>query len=204
MNSELPVTIQSAGLRLEGRLREGDGDVAAVVLHPHPQYGGDMDNHVVMTLCRAIANEGATTLRFNSRGTGQSGGAFDGGAGEADDARAVVADIRGRRPGAKVVLAGYSFGAGIAASVADGVDVSGLILVSLPGQMAPRSLPDGVPAVLLTGDRDSISPPEALRALESPGRKLIVLPGVDHSWFPGADQLEEHVRAFIRNLPSGQ
>jgi alpha/beta superfamily hydrolase len=204
MNSEAAVTIDSGGLPLQGKFCEADGDMAAVVLHPHPQYGGDMDNHVVMTLCRAIAEEGASTLRFNFRGTGGSAGSYEGGTGEAEDARAAVAYVREWRPDARILLAGYSFGAGIAAGVAHGLELAGLVLVSLPGQMASRPLPDGLSTLLLTGDRDPIAPPEAVRALEAPGRKLIVVPGVDHSWFPGVTELAEHARAFLRNLSSGQ
>jgi alpha/beta superfamily hydrolase len=204
MNAETPVTIEGGGPRLEGMLRDGDADIAAVVLHPHPQYGGDMHNHVVAAVCGALAAEGATTLRFNFRGTGRSEGEYEGGAGEADDARAAVAFVCERQPGRRVVLAGYSFGAAIALGVAEGLGLAGLVLVSLPGQMASRALPEGLPALIVTGGRDPIAPPEALRALDSPGREVIVVPGADHGWFPGAELLVGHVREFVRNLPNGR
>ncbi|MEX0750192.1 MAG: hypothetical protein WD359_05225, partial [Dehalococcoidia bacterium] len=101
---ERAVTFASEGLSIDGRLRAGEGKLAAVVLHPHPQYGGDMDSHVVMTLFDVLADEGATTLRFNFRGTGASEGDFDAGRGGAADAQAAVAYVRERSRDASLVL----------------------------------------------------------------------------------------------------
>ncbi len=115
---ERAFALESDGLRLEGMLHEGDGAIAAVVLHPHPLYGGDMDSHVVLALRTAFAEAGATTLRFNFRGTGRSQGAYDDGRGEANDARVAIAAIRELQPGRSILLAGYSFGAHVAANVA--------------------------------------------------------------------------------------
>ena len=111
---EQPVHFQSDGLRLEGALRpRPDPRLAAVVLHPHPLYGGDMDNHVVTSLCAALNMLGGTTLRFNFRGTGRSEGEHDNGLGEQDDLRAAIAFIEERYPGVEVWLAGFSFGSSV-------------------------------------------------------------------------------------------
>ena len=115
---ERQITITNGDLRLEAAVHDGEGAIAAVVLHPHPQYGGDMDNHVGMAITSALAARGATTIRFNFRGTGASTGTYDGGDGEASDARAAVAAAREAAPEAKLILAGYSFGAMIAAAIA--------------------------------------------------------------------------------------
>jgi alpha/beta superfamily hydrolase len=199
---ETHVAFESEGLRIEGALHTGDGKLAAVVLHPHPQYGGDMDSHVVTTLCRTLAEAGATTLRFNFRGAGASEGAYDGGPGEAADARAAIDYVRGRAPGAALVLSGYSFGAAIAAGIAADISAVALVLVSLPAQ-APGVLPAGVATLIVTGDADAIAPAEELRQLEAPGRPVVVVDGVDHFWFPGADRLAAAVAGFLRNLQSG-
>lgn len=202
--TEEHVTIESDGLRLEGALHEGgtprDGSgLAAVVLHPHPQYGGDMDNHVVLALCRTLGDVGAGTLRFNFRGAGRSEGSFDGGHGEAHDAIAACEYVRSRHAGALLVLAGYSFGAGVAAAVAADVKPDALVLVSPPAQMMPKRLAPGA-ALLLAGGRDPIAPPEPLRALEGRSTRLVVVEEADHGWWPGADRLAEAVREFVGNL----
>lgn len=111
---ERPFPFESDGLQLEGMLHEGNSRFAAVVLHPHPLYGGDMDNHVVLALRAALADAGATTLRFNFRGAGRSQGDYDHGRGEAGDARAAIRELRQLRPGCRMLLIGYSFGAQVA------------------------------------------------------------------------------------------
>jgi alpha/beta superfamily hydrolase len=200
--NERPCTIESGGLKLEGLLHEGTGDVIggaiAVVLHPHPQYGGDMRNHVVATICEALADSGTTTLRFNFRGTGGSDGAYDSGRGEADDARAAVTMLRADHPGMRLILAGYSFGAMVAAGVAGDVRPDALVLVSPPaGVTNVPGLDADTPALLITGERDRVAPPEALSAFEGANGTIIVVPGVDHGWWPGVEMLGDAVRAFI-------
>jgi len=197
------VSFFSDGLRIEAALHEGDGKLAAVVMHPHPQYGGDMDSQVVIALCRVLAAAGGTTLRFNFRGVGASEGARDGGGGEASDARAAVECVRQGAPGSPLVLAGYSFGAAVAASVAADIRPQALILVSPAGQMLASALP-GVPTLIVTGDRDQFAPAARLRQLESPGCSVVVVPGADHFWFPGGERLAETVVGFLRNLPIDQ
>lgn len=197
MTGERAFTIESDGLRLEGALHEGGGDLLALVLHPHPQYGGDMHNHVVTAVCGALAEGGATTLRFNFRGTGRSEGAFDSGRGEADDARAAVAAMRALRPDARLLIAGYSFGAMIAATVATDVRADALVLISPPlGMMQTPAIDPELRTLLITGERDQIAPPDALRALDAPNRTIVVAPGVDHGWWPGLDELTAAVTAF--------
>jgi alpha/beta superfamily hydrolase len=85
-----------------------DARGVAVIAHPHPLFGGTMDNKVVQTLARAFVQCGWTTLRFNFRGVGQSAGAHDEGRGEAEDLLQVVAQLAPQGP---LCLAGFSFGA---------------------------------------------------------------------------------------------
>jgi alpha/beta superfamily hydrolase len=201
--TEQRVTIESDGLRLEGALHAGGRALQAVVLHPHPQYGGDMDNHVVVTLCRTLAEAGVATLRFNFRGAGASQGTFDGRA-EAHDAIAACEYLRSRKPDAPLVLAGYSFGAGIAAAVSADVEPTGMLLVSPPPQMMPARLPAGVSTLIVTGGRDPIAPAAPLRALETERHSLVVVEAVDHGWWPGIDHLADAVREFVGNLLAEQ
>ena len=88
----------------------------AVVCHPHPLFGGTMDNKVVQTVARALLALGWSTVRFNFRGVGQSAGSWDDGRGEVEDALAVVAQHR--VPDQPLLLAGFSFGGYVAAEAA--------------------------------------------------------------------------------------
>ncbi|HEX5478156.1 MAG TPA: alpha/beta fold hydrolase [Dehalococcoidia bacterium] len=186
------------GVVLEGAIHEPAAPrFVAVVLHPHPQYGGDMHNHVVTAACSALAERGGTTLRFNFRGTGRSTGSHDGGRGEQDDALAAVAFVRETAPGAPLILAGYSFGAQVAAAVSERAGTGGLVLVSPPlayGGIA--DLPAGVPVLAIGGARDPVCPSERLRALEGPDVRTEVVPGVDHGWFGGIEALSAAISSF--------
>jgi alpha/beta superfamily hydrolase len=200
MGSERAVTIHSGGLQLEGAIREGDGTLASLVLHPHPQYGGDMHNHVVMAVCDATAAVGATTLRFNFRGTGRSEGAHSRGPGEADDARAAAAFLRAGAPEAKLLVTGYSFGAMIAAIVAADIRPDALALVSPPvGMMELPAIDAALPVLVAAGDRDQVVSVEEVRALAGPNRTIFIAPGVDHGWWPGLDGLTETITSFVKS-----
>ena len=80
----------------------------AVIAHPHPLFGGTMDNKVVQTLARAFVLCGWTAVRFNFRGVGASDGVYDEGRGELEDLVAVVHATAQQGP---LSLAGFSFGA---------------------------------------------------------------------------------------------
>ncbi len=194
------VTFTSGSLTLEGAFHRGTSDLAAVVMHPHPLYGGDMHNHVVAALCAELAATGASTLRFNFRGVERSEGSFDDGRGEADDARAAAAFVRITAEVHSMVLAGYSFGAGVAAAIADDAEPDALVLVSPPVRQAALSTAPGRPTLIVTGDRDQIAPAAELARFEGPDCRVVAIPGADHSWWPGIDELRAHVAGFLRSL----
>lgn len=199
--AERRITFASGDLRLEGAIHDGAGRLAAVVLHPHPQYGGDMDNHVVAEMCIALAARGVSTLRFNFRGAGRSEGSYDGGLGEADDARAAVRAVLEAAPGARLVLAGYSFGATIAATIAADVAPAALVLVSPPvGMGALPPLDPDLPTLVIAGGSDQIAPAAAVHALASGHRSAVVVDGVDHSWWSGLDALSRELGSFLDSL----
>src|SRR5438876_1190475 len=115
------IAIPAGELELDAALDTPDnGPPAAIVVicHPHPQYGGDMENNVVVAIADGLVRDGIAALRFNFRGVGISEGTYDGGAGEQDDARAAIQYARSLVGISRVGLAGYSFGSGVAAAVA--------------------------------------------------------------------------------------
>lgn len=169
------------------------------VCHPHPQYGGDMDNSVVLAACEALVSRGVAALRFNFRGVGDSGGVFDQGKGEQDDVRAALAHLASLaeadkgRPG----LVGYSFGAMVAAEVASG-DLKALALISPPVGVGDLHVAWGCPALILGGDSDQLAPVDRLKLLaEAPGVELRVFAGADHSWWGHEDELGSALGDFF-------
>ncbi|WP_326541268.1 alpha/beta hydrolase [Pseudorhodoferax sp.] len=110
------LTLQGAAGAIEALRDTPDSTAArgvAVIAHPHPLFGGTMDNKVVQTLARAFVQCGWTAVRFNFRGIGASAGAYDEGRGEAEDFAAVLSQVAGDAA-APVALAGFSFGAFVA------------------------------------------------------------------------------------------
>jgi alpha/beta superfamily hydrolase len=156
----------------------------AVVCHPHPQHGGTMDNKVVQTLARAFAQLGYTAVRFNFRGVGASQGAWAGGAGEIDDALAVVAALR--PPARPLVLAGFSFGGYVASQAAARLGAAGaapaerLVLV---GPAASRFDMAAVPpdTLVIHGEADDVVPLAAVFDWARPqSLPVTVIPGAGH------------------------
>ena len=151
-----------------------------VVCHPHPQHGGTMDNKVVQTLARAFVALGWRCVRFNFRGVGASQGAWDEGAGETDDALAVIAAFADP----SFMLAGFSFGAFVASQAAARLTASAkpqrMVLVGPSTQK--QQLPD-VPAdtLVIHGELDDVVPLAATLAWARPqSLPVIVFPGVGH------------------------
>jgi uncharacterized protein len=110
----------------------------AIIAHPHPLYGGTMDNKVVQTMARAFVQSGYTALRFNFRGVGQSEGLHDEGRGETQDLLHILATLA---PSGPVCLAGFSFGAyvvthALAGLAARHADIERVVLVGTSTQRA--------------------------------------------------------------------
>jgi alpha/beta superfamily hydrolase len=188
------VAFKSKGLMLEGVLASPHGVVGSlpgvVVCHPHPLFGGNMDNALVLGLCQSLVREGFVTFRFNFRGVGKSEGEFTKGEKEHEDVKAALGLMRDW-PGVnrrKVGLAGYSFGAAMVLTGLSRYKGAGaLALVSPPpsafdGRKLGR---DGRPKLLVTGDRDRLAPYDSIadRARVLGGNvQLSLVPGADHSW----------------------
>ncbi len=171
-----------------------------------------MDNHVVVALAQALATAGMLALRFNFRGTGESEGTHERGIGEQEDVLAAAAKARDLAGAGKVPLglAGYSFGAGVAAMAAPRLPGLGAIaLVSPPAaMMGPEPLSSlKAPVLLLTGEGDQFAPPARLRewaAALGERCELVVVPGADHFWWAGFTAHAARVAAFMRRHLAGR
>jgi alpha/beta superfamily hydrolase len=212
--TERSVRIPGDDVELEGVLHLPDGVppfAGVAVCHPHPQYGGDMNNTVVAAVCRALTDRGMAALRFNFRGVGRSSGAYDGGRGEARDAAAAAAFLaeQDEVEGDKVGLAGYSFGAMAALAGAD-ARVKSLALVSPPLQGISNEQLTAFqgPLLMVTGDGDHICPASGLRDLAASltrAAEIEVVPGADHFWLGYERDLDALVGPFFaRTLIAGE
>jgi len=154
---------------LEVAVDPPDGEVqalplVAIVCHPLPTEGGSMHNKVVTMAARALRESGATTVRFNFRGTGGSEGAFDDGEGELDDLRAVAAWVRAQRPGDTLWLAGFSFGAYVSLRAAAELRPALLVSIAPPAgrwDFDTITLPT-MPWLVIQGESDEIVDPQAV------------------------------------------
>jgi alpha/beta superfamily hydrolase len=183
--------------------------VFGVACHPHPLFGGTMDNKVTHVLARAMMECGAPALRFNFRGVGASGGTFDNGRGETDDLAAVVAEGRRRFPGAALWLGGFSFGAFVALRAAQQLSPTKLVAVAPP--VARFELGTVVHPecewMLVQGDADDVVPPEAVLAwaaeqpppLQGKGPRVHVIAGAGHFFHGKLHELKPLVIDFLKS-----
>jgi uncharacterized protein len=157
----------------------------ALVAHPHPLFGGSMDNKVAQTLARAFVGLGYATARFNFRGVGESEGAYDEGHGETDDMEIMLDHMLKEYPGLPFALSGFSFGTVVQARLQERLAQQGrpaerLVLV---GTAAGKWPVPAVPAdtILIHGELDDTIPLQQVfdwaRPLDIP---VTVIPGADH------------------------
>jgi uncharacterized protein len=193
-------------LSLEALLAVPDTPSAGVVIcHPHPLYGGDMDNPVVVRVQEVCAGLGLATLRFNFRGVGGSGGAHAGGVGEQDDARAALEALSRATGGAPTAIAGYSFGSRIAALVACGDPrIEGLALIAPPLAMYDFACVESVrtSTLVVAGTNDSYCPvPDFARfGARLPSATTVSIEGADHFFFGKLYPLGEAVAKWAQGL----
>ena len=157
----------------------------AIICHPHPLFGGAMHNKVVTTLARTFESLGLVSVRFNYRGVGKSEGTYGEGKGEIEDLLVVMSWANAKYPGSELWLAGFSFGACVAASAAVLHDTAQLILVAPAVQhFSLNDLPPlQSPCLVIQGEQDEIVHPNAVYqwvASRDPQPMLIRLPDAGH------------------------
>jgi alpha/beta superfamily hydrolase len=172
---------------------------AALVLHPHPLFGGTMHNKVVFRAAAALNDAGLLVLRINFRGVGQSTGQHDEGRGERDDVRAGLDYLAENYPDQEITLCGFSFGARVGLEVGVAHQrVARLISIGTPLDKYDFSFLEQCrkPILFVQGDRDEFGDVERLRDLvakiKSPV-ELQIIKGAGHFF---DDQLDELKRAI--------
>ena len=205
------VSFPSGGLGLEGILAipEGAGPFPAVIVcHPHPLYGGSMDNNVVNSLSETITQASFVSFKFNFRGVGESQGELGQGIGEREDVEAAISFISTVTgvDSERVGLAGYSAGAGFALPVGFNDDrIRALAAVSPPIPMFDfdflRSCPK--PKLLISGSRDELIPIdqflEFCQNLSEP-KECESIEGADHFWRGYESILAAKVTAYFTKV----
>ena len=204
------ISLNGPAGRLEARYQPAKDKRAhaALLLHPHPQHGGTMNNKVVYTLFRAFSRSGFAALRFNFRGVGKSQGAWGGGAGELADAAAALDWLQAANPEAESCwIGGFSFGAWIAMQLlARRPEIKGFIVAAPPVNLADFGTLPRLPAsgLIVQGDQDQIVPPAGVKALAEKlqtQRDIIVtyrvIEGADHFFVDRLEQLGGIAESYI-------
>ena len=178
------------------------GAPIAIILHPHPQFGGTMNNQMVYSLYYTFVQRGFSVLRFNFRGVGRSQGLFDQGPGELSDAATALDWLQLANPDARSCwIAGVSFGAWIAMQLLmRRPEIDGFISVAPPANLYDFSFLAPCPSsgLMINGDRDRVVPVNAVKTLVD---KLKTQKGivVSHEIVPGANHFfEDKVEDLIR------
>ena len=208
-----PTIIDGPAGVLEARVEDPAPSVTpvavGVVCHPHPLYGGTMQNKVVHTLARAMQQFGVPTVRFNFRGVGGSAGSYDGGAGELEDALEVCAWARRRWNCESLWLAGFSFGSAVALQAAGRARPRALVTVAPPvGRIivAPVARPP-CPWLVVQGDRDELVDAGQVRKWVGnfvPPPRLVMLSEAEHFFHARLGDLRAAVLEFLAGEVAGE
>ena len=213
MIKEKQVFIPSGIIQLEGLLGIHEAlpfKGGVIFCHPHPQFGGDMHNPVISAGVEVAFEEGFSTLRFNFRGVGESGGAYAEGIGEAEDVQAVVeyfcSELGRADQGPSLILAGYSFGAWTGLPVAMREErIQGMVAIAPPLEIYDFGFLEGCKKkkLIVAGNKGLHCPKHLLdkwfETLEEP-KRLSVIQGADHFFFIHNSMLKKPLREFFKEF----
>ena len=196
--------------RLEGRYfpAKVPNSPIALLLHPHPQHGGTMNNKVVYQLYQMFVRRGFATLRFNFRGVGRSQGSFDRGEGELSDAASALDWLQSHNQDAPMYwIAGFSFGAWIGMQLLmRRPEITGFVSISPPANMYDFSFlaPCPTSGLIIHGDQDDIVPQDSVTELIAKLAKqkgviidFRVLKGATHFYNDHLEELEQTTNGYL-------
>ena len=198
--------------RLEGRYHQSKKPNApiAIVLHPHPLHGGNMNNRVVFIMFNNFVERGFSVLRFNFRGVGRSQGAFDNGVGELSDAAYAFDWMQQFNSNSPFCwIGGYSFGALVSMQLMmRRPEIEGFVSISPPAGTEDFSFLAPCPSsgLIIHGDKDTHVPLDAVKKLAQKldGQKNIsvnlrIVKGADHFYKDNMDNLSKEVASYLDN-----
>ena len=198
--------------RLEGRYHQSKKPSApiAIVLHPHPLHGGNMNNRVVFIMFNNFVERGFSVLRFNFRGVGRSQGAFDNGVGELSDAAYAFDWMQQFNSNSPFCwIGGYSFGALVSMQLMmRRPEIEGFVSISPPAGTEDFSFLAPCPSsgLIIHGDKDTHVPLDAVKKLAQKldGQKNIsvnlrIVKGADHFYKDNMDNLSKEVASYLDN-----
>ncbi|SOH93711.1 hypothetical protein SAMN06273572_102389 [Monaibacterium marinum] len=201
--------------RLEGRYHPQKAKDApiAIILHPHPKFGGTMNNKVVYNLHYAFHEMGFTVLRFNFRGVGRSQGEYDQGIGELSDAASALDYLQAQTPNSRQCwVAGFSFGAWIGMQLLmRRPEVAGFISVAPPANMYDFTFLAPCPSsgLIINGEADRVVPPADVTTLteklqQQKGITVThkTIPGAGHFFENGMDEMIGNVKSYVTKRQS--
>ncbi len=204
------VNINGPDGRLEGRYMPGKADKApiALVLHPHPEHGGTMNNRVVYALYQSFVERGFSTLRFNFRGVGRSEGMYDRGEGELSDAASALDWLQTYNSEAPICwIGGFSFGAWIGMQLLmRRPEVSGFLSVAPPANTLDFSFlaPCPTSGLMVQGSADHLVPTDSVKELivKLTTQKSITIDykqvrGANHFFSDHLDEMMKAVDAYL-------
>ena len=201
--------------RIEGRYTQSSDRKApvALVLHPHPLYGGTMNNKVVYSIYKTFVDNGFTTLRINFRGVGNSQGKFDNGIGELTDAATALDWLQVQNPfSMSYWVAGFSFGSWIAMQlIMRRPEIQNFVAVSPPANKYDFSFlsPCPIPGFVIQGDMDSVVPEasvlELVDRLSKQKQSRVqykTVYGGDHFFRSRLVELEQTITEYLQHKPA--
>ena len=204
------VIINGPAGRLEGRYQHSAAPNApiALVLHPHPQHGGTMNNKIVYTLYHTFVRQGFSVLRFNFRGVGRSQGRYDRGEGELSDAASALDWLQTYNPNASSCwIGGFSFGAWLGMQLLmRRPEIDGFIAVAPPANLYDFSFLAPCPSsgLMINGAEDRVVPSDSVKGLveKLKTQKGIVIdqqiiPGANHFFDGKLEPLMEAVTGYL-------
>jgi alpha/beta superfamily hydrolase len=203
--------------RIEGQYTQFPNPQApiALVLHPHPLYGGTMNNKVVYNVYKTLFENDFTVLRMNFRGVGRSMGEFDDGVGEMTDAATALDWLQVNHPMSKVnLIAGFSFGAWIAMQlIMRRPEITNFLAISPPVNKYDFSFlsPCPIPGLIVQGDKDSVFTEESVHNLAQRLAKqknvnvdYRMIGGADHFFRNKIDAFNQEIDDYLKSTFSHQ
>lgn len=200
------IIINGSEGRIEGRYHQSEqpGAPIVMVLHPHPLYGGTMNNKIVYRLYHIFVQNGFSVLRFNFRGVGKSQGKYDEGIGELTDAATALDWLQTQNPDASTCwVSGFSFGAWISLQLLmRRPEIEGFVAVSPPANLYDFSFLSPCPAsgIIMQGSKDDVVPEDVVSKLTTKLGDQVnyqVIQGADHYYRGQEEEMGGVVNDYV-------